>query len=178
LIDTFRIHESPREKEAKMRVFETTVLRVGKVMDVIGGTILTLMMLITVLDVILRFFKKPITGTYELVFLGGAVVIGCAIPVTSWEGGHVAVDFMLEYFPRGVRKGMEVFTRFLGIAFFFLLGWNLFSLGNDLLKSGEVSLTLHAPYYPAAYILAICAFVQCFVLVAMIAKIIRGGDHE
>ena len=61
-------------------------------------------MLITVVDVILRFFSKPITGTYELVFLGGAVVIGCAIPRTSWEGGHVNVDFAIEYLPGMFKK--------------------------------------------------------------------------
>ena len=161
-----------------MRLFETAVLRVSKIMDVVGGTVLTLMMLITVLDVVLRFFKKPITGTYELVFLGGAVVIGCAIPVTSWEGGHVCVDFLLEHFPKGVKKMIEVSTKCLGIAFFLLLGCNLFILGQELLKSGEVSLTLHVPYYPAAFILGICAFVECLVLAMLIAKIIRGGDHD
>jgi TRAP-type C4-dicarboxylate transport system permease small subunit len=161
-----------------MRLFETAVLRIGKIMDVIGGAILTFMVLITVMDVVLRFFKAPITGTYELVFLGGAVVIACAIPVTSWEGGHVYVDFLLEHFPGSVKKGMGIFTRILGIAFFFFLGWNLFILGQDHFRSGEVSLTLHVPYYPVAFALSICAFVQCLVLIAMIAKIVRGGSHE
>lgn len=160
-----------------MRVFEAAVLRAGRIMDITGGVILTLMMLITVLDVILRYFRMPITGTYELVFLGGAVVIACAIPLTTWEGGHVAVDFLIQSPSVSFRKIMGVFTRFLGIVFFFLLGWNLFRLGNDLFTSGEVSLTLHVPYYPAAYILGICAFVQCLVLTVMIMRIIRGGDH-
>jgi len=161
-----------------MQVFHSVVLKIGKVMDVIGGTILTFMMLITVLDVVLRFIKKPITGTYELVFLGGAVVIGCAIPVTSWEGGHVCVDFLLEHFSQGVRKGFILFTRILGMAFFGLLGCNLYLLGTDLFKSGEVSLTLHVPYYPAAFILALCAFVECLVLLSSFIKTISGGDHE
>jgi TRAP-type C4-dicarboxylate transport system permease small subunit len=161
-----------------MQVFHSMVLRIGKVMDVVGGTILTLMMLITVVDVVLRFFKKPITGTYELVFLGGAVVIGCAIPVTSWEGGHVCVDFLLEHFSAGVKKCFVLFTRMLGMAFFILLGCNLFLLGSDLYKSGEVSLTLHVPYYPAAYILALCAFVECLVLLSSFIKTVSGGDYE
>jgi TRAP-type C4-dicarboxylate transport system permease small subunit len=162
----------------EMQVFNSMVLKIGRVMDVVGGTILTLMMFITVLDVVLRFFKKPITGTYELVFLGGAVVIGCAIPITSWEDGHVRVDFLLEHFPRMVKKAFTLFTRVLGMAFFVLLGCNLALLGTDLFKSGEVSLTLHVPYYPAAYILALCAFVECLVLFSSFVKTISGGDHE
>src|SRR5512133_3311950 len=105
-----------------MRGLDGVVFRISKVMDVIGGVILSLMMLITVLDVILRLFSKPITGTYELVFLGGAVVIGCAIPRTSWEGRHVNVDFAVEYLPGTYKKIIMIFTRVLGIVFFALLG--------------------------------------------------------
>ncbi|HEY3277870.1 MAG TPA: TRAP transporter small permease [Syntrophorhabdaceae bacterium] len=161
-----------------MQVFHSVVLRIGRVMDVVGGIILTLMMLITVLDVILRFFKKPITGTYELVFLGGAVVIGCAIPLTSWEGGHVAVDFLLEHFSPALKKMINIITRVMGIAFFAVLGANLAILGTEHFKSGEVSLTLHVPYYPAAYILSLCAFVECLVLISLLIKTISGGEHE
>ena len=59
-----------------------------------------------------------------------------------------------------------------------LLGWNLAFSGTELFKSGEVSLTLHVPYYPAAYILALCAFVECLVLLSLFVKTISGGDHE
>src|SRR5512136_3366614 len=101
-----------------MKGLHGTILRISKVMDVIGGVVLSLMMFVTVTDVILRFLGKPITGTYELVFLGGAVVIGCAIPQTSWQGGHVNVDFVIEYFPKMLKKIIVVFTRLLGMAFF------------------------------------------------------------
>ena len=161
-----------------MQVFHSMVLKVSKVMDGIGGTVLTLMMFVTVLDVVLRFFKIPITGTYELVFLGGAVVIGCAIPVTSWEGGHVNVDVLVEHLPAGARKVLALFNRVLGIIFFVLLGINLFLLGSDLFVSGEVSLTLHVPYYPVAYILALCSFVEALVLVSSFIRTISGGNHE
>jgi TRAP-type C4-dicarboxylate transport system permease small subunit len=161
-----------------MQGLHAIILRISKVMDVVGGVVLSLMMLITVTDVILRFVGKPITGTYELVFLGGAVVIGCAIPRTSWEGGHVNVDFVLEYFPRILKKIIVVFTRLLGMAFFILLGWNLFALGTNLYNKEEVSLTLHVPYYPVAYILGICAFAECLVLLSHLIKTVSEVDHE
>ena len=161
-----------------MQGLHAIVLRISKVMDVVGGVVLSLMMLITVTDVILRFIGKPITGTYELVFLGGAVVIGCAIPRTSWEGGHVNVDFVLEYLPRMVKRIVMVITRLLGIAFFVLLGWNLFVYGTTLYNKGEVSLTLHVPYYPVAYVLGVCAFVECLVLLSSLIKTVSEVGHE
>jgi TRAP-type C4-dicarboxylate transport system permease small subunit len=161
-----------------MQGLHALILRVSKVMDVVGGVVLSLMMLITVTDVILRFLGKPITGTYELVFLGGAVVIGCAIPQTSWQGGHVNVDFALEYLPKLYKKIVTIFTRLLGIVFFLFLGWNLFVYGTSLYTKEEVSLTLHVPYYPVAYILGICAFVECLVLLSGLIKTVSEVDHE
>lgn len=161
-----------------MKGFHGIVFRISKVMDIIGGTVLTLMMLITVTDVILRFFKKPITGTYELVFLGGAVVIGCAIPRTTWEGGHVNVDFAIEHLPGMFKKIVMVITRLLGMAFFFLLGWNLIVYGTMLFNKHEVSLTLHVPYYPVAYALGVCAFIEFLALLSGLIKTISEVEHE
>jgi len=161
-----------------MKGFHGLVLKMAKFMDLLGGIVLTFMMLITVTDVILRFAGKPITGTYELVFLGGAIVVGCAIPRTSWEGGHVNVDFVLMSFSRTTRKVIMAFTRLFGIAFFFLLGWNLLALGTQLYTKEEVSLTLHVPIYPVAYVLAVCAFVECFVLLSDMVMTISEASHE
>ncbi|HNQ46712.1 MAG TPA: TRAP transporter small permease [Syntrophorhabdus sp.] len=161
-----------------MEGLHAVILRISKVMDVVGGVVLSLMMLITVTDVILRFFGKPITGTYELVFLGGAIVIGCAIPQTSWQGGHVNVDLVLDNLPGMLKKIFMVFTRLLGIIFFAFLSWNLLKYGAMLFDKGEVSLTLHVPYYPVAYILSLCAFVECLVLLSGLIKTICEVNHE
>jgi TRAP-type C4-dicarboxylate transport system permease small subunit len=161
-----------------MKGLHRTIFRISKVMDVVGGVVLTLMMLVTVTDVILRFFGKPITGTYELVFLSGAVVIGCAIPRTSLEGAHVNVDFAIEYLPGMFKKVIMISTKLLGIAFFVLLGWNLFAYGTNLFNKHEVSLTLHVPYYPVAYILGICAFVECLALLSGLIRTVREVGHE
>lgn len=154
------------------------VFKTATVMNDVGGVILTFMMLITLVDVILRFFGRPITGTYELVFLAGAVVIACAIPRTSIEGGHVNVDLITEHVRSGTRKTMAVFTRLCGIGFFFLLGWNLFALGTRLFVAEEVSLTLHVPYYPIAYTLGVCAYLECFVLLVDLLSKPGEVDHE
>ena len=94
-----------------MQVFQSMVLRIGRVMDVVGGIILTFMMLITVLDVVLRFFKKPITGTYELVFLGGAVVIGCAIPSHVVGGGPRSASISCSSIFRQASKKVDLLSR-------------------------------------------------------------------
>jgi TRAP-type C4-dicarboxylate transport system permease small subunit len=117
-----------------------------------------------VADVILRMFKVPIVGTYELVGLLGALVIGGAIPQTSRVKGHVVMDFLTGLLPGGVQRGLHILTRITGICLFAIISWNLLGLGNDYRKFGEVTLTLQIPLYPVAYTVAACCLVECLVL--------------
>ena len=153
------------------------IFRLAKWTNVVAGIVLTGMMLLTVADVILRSGGKPIVGSFELVAFCGAVVIGFSIPFTSWVRGHIYVDFFIERFSPKVKNAFNLATRCLGIGLFFLIGWNLLKMGADLLRSGEVSLTLQLPFYPVAFGIGVSCFVQCVVLLCDIFKIL-GGKYE
>jgi TRAP-type C4-dicarboxylate transport system permease small subunit len=153
------------------------VKAVSRFFNLIAGISLTFLMLLTVTDVILRSFRRPIVGTYELVAFAGAVVIGFSVPLTSWMRGHIYVDFLVLKFPKKLRDAFNIGTRCMSCLLFFLIGWNLLKYGADLQKSGEVSLTLQLPFYPVAYGLGVCCFVQCLVLLCDILKIF-GGKYE
>jgi TRAP-type C4-dicarboxylate transport system permease small subunit len=160
-----------------MNGFLIKIRGLSRILNVIAGISLTFLMLLTVMDVILRSLRRPIVGTYELVAFSGAVVIGFAVPLTSWLRGHIFVDFFILRFSQKVRNIFNIATRCLVIVLFFLIGWNLIKYGMDLQKSGEVSLTLQMPFYPVAYGVAVCCFVQCLVLICDIIKIF-GGEYE
>ncbi len=157
--------------------FLNTIKGVSSAFNVIAGVALTFLMLLTISDVILRFLKMPIVGTYELVMFSGAVVIGFALPFTSWVRQHIFVDFFIMRFSQKTKDVYNIATRCIGIGIFLIIGWNLFKYAASLHKSGEVSLTLQMPFYPIAYAVGICCFVQCFVLVSDIVKIF-GGEYE
>ncbi len=146
-------------------------------MTVISGIALTFIMLLTCVDVVGRLFGMPVVGTFEMVGLGGAVVIGFGIPLTSWTRGHIFVDFMVQKFSTAGAKVINLFTRLLCIGIFLLIGINLIKYSYALYKSGEVSLTIQLPFYPIGYGLAVCAFIQCLVLICDIFKIF-GGKYE
>jgi TRAP-type C4-dicarboxylate transport system permease small subunit len=78
--------------------------RLSRFINIIAGLAITFIMFLTVLDVILRSFRRPIVGTYELVAFSGAVVVGFAIPLTSWMRGHIYVDFFTGKLPRTARS--------------------------------------------------------------------------
>ena len=160
-----------------MKGFVSKINGLSRFLNIIAGISLTFLMLLTVMDVILRALKTPIVGTYELVAFSGAIVIGFAVPLTSWVRGHIYVDFFILRFSKTVRNIFNTATRSLVIILFFLIGWNLIKYGIDLQKSGEVSLTLQMPFYPVAYAVGVCCFVQCLVLICDIVKIF-GGEYE
>ena len=146
-------------------------------LNVIAGISLTFLMLITIADVVLRFFKMPISGTYEMVAYSGAIVIGFSLPLTSWLRGHIFVDFLVQRFDKKVQNIFNLTTRCAVLALFLLMGWNLMKYGVDLFKSGEVTPTLRLPFYPIAYGVGVCCFIECLVMVGDIYKIL-GGEYE
>jgi TRAP-type C4-dicarboxylate transport system permease small subunit len=160
-----------------MRAFLNGTRALSRFLNIIAGVSLTFLMLLTVMDVILRGLRIPIVGTYELVAFAGAVVIGFAIPYTSWLRAHIFVDFFILKFSQKVRNIFNISTRTVVTVLFFLVGWNMIKFGIDLQRSGEVSLTLQMPFYPVAYGVGFCCFVQCLVMVCDIVKI-AGGEYE
>lgn len=158
--------------------FGTVIEKLSKWMQVISGIALLFIMFLTVADVCLRnLFQKPIVGTFEIVGLGGAIIIGFAIPITSFMRGHIFVDFFIQQFSKGTQAAFNIVTRLMGITIFILIAWNLFIYAGSLYASGEVTLTRNLPFYPIAYGLAGCCIMECLVLLVDIRKII-GGTYE
>lgn len=145
--------------------------------NIIGIISIASLLFLTIADVIFRSFRSPIEGSYELVTFLGAMVIGFSLPLTSWIRGHISVDNFILILPEKARGTVNVITRCLGIFLFILIGWNLILYGIDLYTTKEVSQTLRIPFYPIAYELGICCFIQCVVLFCDILKIF-GGTYE
>jgi len=146
----------------------------SKILNFIAGVALTGMMLLTVADVSLRALGHPLIGTYEIVALSLAVVIGFGIPKVSLDKGHVFMEFLMEKLsPRG-KDLMNTFTRLLVLMLFIFIGYNLCNVGAEFHASGEVSPTIKLPFYPVAYGVAVCCFLECLVFIVDIFRIWRG----
>jgi TRAP-type C4-dicarboxylate transport system permease small subunit len=166
-----------KKKKESMNGYLRAVLGISRVLNVVAGSCLTFIVLLTIADVILRRFRMPILGTYEIVGFAGAAVVGFAIPLTSWYRGQIFVDFFVNYFSKRVQNIFNLATRVLVICLFILFAWNLYKYGAGLEVSGEVSPTLNFPFYPVAYGIAVCCVAECFVLASDIIKIF-GGNYE
>ena len=150
------------------------LFKVSKILTYIGGAALTFIMFLTVADVLGRAGRRPILGTYELVSLSLAIVIGFSLPKISLDRGHVGMEILLEKLSKRKRAMLNTFTRILCIILFVIIGYNLLLIGQEFHTSGEVTPTLKMPFFPIAYFVGVCCFIECFVFVFDIVKIWRG----
>ena len=132
----------------------------------VAGSAIVAMMLLTCTDVVLRYFRKPIPGTYELVCFLGAVAVAFAMAHTSVEKGHVEVSFVVNLLPQRIQGLIESITTSFGLIFFVLIAWQSVIYANDLRLSGEVSLTLELPFYPFVYGISFSAAIVCLILLS------------
>ena len=161
-----------------MKDFLKWVERMIKGMGIVAGVSVSFIVLLTVTDMFLRIFKKPILGTYEIVGLCCGVMVCFALPYTSWIKAHIIVDILVDRFPKKIKNITRVITRGAGIALFLVAGLNLLKVGADLKKAGEVTATLEIPFCVIAFVIGICCFVECVVLFSDILRIQEGRQHE
>ncbi len=157
-----------------MGTVDQVLTKASKVLNAIGGAALVFMMLLTVADVIGRMFGHPIIGTYEVVALSLAVVIGFTMPKVALDRKHVYMEIVVDKLSHTGRALMLTFTRLLCLFLFLLAGYNLFQVGNEFHLSGEVSSSIRIPFFPVAYGMAVCCLVLSLVFLVDIAKIWRG----
>lgn len=160
-----------REEEVlNVQKFIRAVLTTDYALFWVGGLGLAFMMLVTLTDVVMRYLGRPVFGSMELVCFTSAVVIGFAIPYTSWTKGHIMVDFLLEMLSPGAVRIFQMVTRIMGIALFLFAGYNFIVYSFDLMKSGEVSPGFRIPYYPITFGLAFSCFLQTLTLFCDLLK--------
>lgn len=109
------------------------------------------MMLLTTADVVLRYFRHPIPGTYEIVGFLGSMAVGFALASTSVNRGHVAVSILFQRLSPKAQSFVESFNSLVAAVFFGLLTWQCGALAEDLRRAGEVSMTVEMPFYPFVY---------------------------
>ena len=144
-------------------------------LNVMAGWCLVGMTVLTCADVILRLFRRPILGTYEIVGFLGAAVAAFAMAHTTIRRGHVAVEVLVSRLPLRVQVIIYLVTHLLGVVLFALIAYECVRFGNDLRLTGEVSLTVQIPFFPVLYGISFSSLVVCLVLLVDFWRVLTGG---
>ncbi len=142
-------------------------------LKLLGAAALTGLMLLTVVDVIGRYFKHPIFGSVELAGFCAVIIVAAALPYTYKLEGHVGVEIMMRMFPKKIQLIMDICTRVLTLVLFVLISWQMVRYAGHMRESGEVSMNLEFPMHIIIYILAAGLFAFCITILETIFNTIK-----
>lgn len=126
----------------------TAMLRLAQGMAVLGGTVLTLLILMTCLSIVGREVGLgPIPGDFEIVESGVAFAIFAFIPLCQITSGHATVDIFADRFPPGFSRVLRAITEVVFAGVLVLIAWRLGSGTLSKLNVGETSFILQFPVW-------------------------------
>lgn len=128
---------------------DTAFTPFSRIINSVGTGILAIMMLLTVADVILRYFlNRPIPGSFEITVFMMVVLVSLSLAYTGLRGGHVNVDIVLTHIPPKARAILNSITGFICAVLFAVVSWQCVRQAMVLLESDLTSDVLYIPAYP------------------------------
>jgi len=152
---------------------ESVVYSINRVAAIIAAVVLAGMMLLTVGDVVGRyFFNSPIKGTWELIGLFLICAGTWGLGYCQMQRGHISISIILQRFSRRVQALILSFTYLVGLAAFSIVCWRMFLLSYKYftLPKGNVTDTLELPTAPFMLALSIGAGLIALVLIIDLAR--------
>jgi TRAP-type C4-dicarboxylate transport system permease small subunit len=134
---------------------------------------LMVMMVVTCVDVAgAKLFRWPLPGSLDIVMLAQTVAIAFGCSMALILGRHVKVEFFVKLLPRRLGAVVNSCILLLGLGLFMVIVWRLIALGYLLQTSGDYSATVHIPYYPFAYGIALACIPVCVVFLLEFLKLL------
>lgn len=146
-------------------------LRFAYVFAVIGGMVLSLLILITCASIIGRTLNSllyldvvtaiapgaaqwlidtgigAIRGDFEMVEAGMAFCIFAFLPLTQLSASHASVDILVNTLPRGVRRVLLLLAEVLFAVVLVIIAMQLYDGMGRKMRSGETTLLLQYPVW-------------------------------
>jgi TRAP-type C4-dicarboxylate transport system permease small subunit len=149
---------------------------VRQVLGLACAALLLAMMLVTVIDVIGRyFFGRPLAGSSELTELLLAATIFMGLPAVCLEDGHVTVDLVTERLPAWTRGWRVLAMRVICAVVLAVIGWRLIVHGMRLASYQEVTIYLRLPVAPVAYAMGGLAWLAALLVALLVVLRVPEG---
>lgn len=174
----------------------------ARYMAIIGGVILTLLVLLTCVSVLGRTLNTvfhsgfaqailgdfaqtildtgvgPVLGDFELVEAGIAFAIFSFIPLCQISGAHASVDIFTSALPVRVNRFIQMVVEILFAAVLILIAWRLYEGMTSKMRYQETTFLLQFPIWwaYAASLVAACvsAIVSIYVAFVRIAEFFQN----
>ncbi len=164
------------ETDSPKNILEKFIAAIVAVLKWIGSIVLAMMMFLTALDVICRyFFNSPIVGALELVEYMMAVVIPFSIAFCAFCKSHVAVEFILDQFPQKIQNAIDIPINIVTVLFLLLISWQTCIYTVETFQSKLTSSVLLIVTYP--FVIPIAVGMGVFALI-LLNEFLKGAPKR
>jgi TRAP-type C4-dicarboxylate transport system permease small subunit len=157
-----------------MNTYAKIVNSVTRIFGFLGAVTMIGLVLMTVVDVFLRyFFRAPILGSFELTELFLVVMVFFAIPWAAIKKANVRVDLLVSRLPARTRAAFDSVTCFMSLGITALCTWYTVPQVIYIWRLYSVSDMLKIPIYPFYIAVAVGFFLLFFILVANLIEFVK-----
>ncbi|MDP6178298.1 MAG: TRAP transporter small permease [Desulfatiglandales bacterium] len=146
---------------------------IADVVATISMVLIVGIMFFTTVDVIGRFFDRPILGSYQISELILVWVICLAWPFTTGVRGHVRVEILISRLPQAVQDVIGLFIHLMALGIFILLVWQGIETINFTIEMRELVSIIDIPLYPFQFAVPIGALLTCPILLIQFVKLVH-----
>lgn len=149
---------------------EKIITKISQVLNVIGGTFLLIMMVLTVANVIVRVPFNSMRGITELVSYSFVVVIFFGFAYTAITRSNVEVDLFFSKLPPHVQTVVNVIINLLSLGIWIIIARQSISYGLEQWHLGEYAPVLDFKLAPFRLATTIGSIMLCVVLLFFFSK--------
>ncbi len=152
-------------------------LRPERALEMLAAALLFSMMLLTFVDVVLRYiFNAPIRGGFEVSETMMAVLIFAGLPMVSRNGEHIVIDSLIRLAPPLVKRIGALVVQLGCAAALVGMSWLLWLKASRFAAAGDVTQTLKLPIAPVVQLMAALTLFTAVIHILLAWQTLRSTD--
>ena len=141
----------------------------------IAGTVIIIMMLLTVADITgRRLFNSPIIGVYELSEFMLVIVVFFSLACCEFLKGHVTIELVVSRLGQRTQQVIDIIMYCFFLVTFCVLTWRLYLYGLDEV-GGYLSKCLNVPVFPFIFLAAVGSALVSLVVLMNLLTLLAGA---
>ncbi len=138
------------------QTLEHIIVWITSAFRAISGAVLAVIMIITAMDVALRYlFNQPIPGTIELTEVFMSVIIFFGLAYTAHQNEHIRVEILISHLSKRMQAVIESISNLLSAVMIAFVSWQSVVYALKTMQRHQGTLILSVPLSPFYLVVAI-----------------------
>jgi len=156
-----------------------TVDRFKKFLGVTANILLTVIVVVTCVDVIGRYFlAAPLLGAHEIITLAMGMMIYLGMPLVTAAKEHLVVDLASSFLSPRIRRIQQIIVNSISALTLLLFSYLLFEYGVGLAEDQMITEDFEIEQAPIAFLMAVMCFLTIFVFIFQIYQEFQNKYSE